>query len=341
MQKYNDYSKEDFLEDLSFVQHVKYPDRADLHYWYDWRAGDPLNKQAYDEAYAYLSDLFRISRFTPTAEFTDLLFNAIESGISGNKRQRKLRVLRYWTAMAGAAALLLFAGIYWYYQSLVVVQAGSGALQTVLLPDSSIIKLNANSSVSYRRAWRWLGRREVFITGEALLDIKHLNKDQTHISPNERFTAYTGNIAVDVLGTKFNLKNRDNQITVSLLEGRISLRHIKNGGQSTSLLPGDVVIDSPVGFRHVYHDKNEALKLTSWTQKKLVSENLSIADLINEFRYIYGKEIVVKDSTLLHQKIDGRISLNSEQSIIYTIANILKTNIRMDKDTIYLDPKGE
>lgn len=339
MNKYNIYTTQDFLDDMDFVHFVKYPENNHSNFWNQWRAGDPPNGQDYDEALAYLQTLFQISRLEPSVEFASSLFNEIEIGIATNQNRKKS--IRLWTAVSSAAAVLLILGISWYYQSLIVIQTSSGVLKTVVLPDSSVAHLNANSSIAYHRAWEWLSKREVYTTGEVLLEVKHTNKDKSHIKENERFTAYTGDVAVDVLGTKFNLKNRDNQITVSLLDGRISMRNINLSGSTRILEPGDIVIQGPNGFQQLNRSLQKVTHLTSWTHNTLIGENLAIADLIKEFRYLYGKEIVVQDSTLLNNKIDGRISLNSEESIIYTIANILKARIRFEKDTIYLDPKSE
>jgi len=63
----------------------------------------------------------------------------------------------------------------------------------------------------------------------------------------------------------------------------------------------------------------------------LIGEDLAVSDLVDEFRYIYGKRIVVSDTALLKRKIDGRVFLKSEESIIYSIANILQANIRVKK----------
>jgi Fe2+-dicitrate sensor, membrane component len=339
MEKYTTYSTQDFLNDLDFVRFAKNPDQMESDQWIVWRAANPANAAAYDEALAYLHALFGISRIKPDLTFTDNLFRDIKIGISHNRKKRKNNLIRMWAAIAGAAAVAVFVTVAWYYQSMIVIQTGSGMLQTVVLPDSSTVQLNANSSVAYRRAWNWLSKREVYTTGEALLTVRHLNRDSSVIRQGERFIAYTGNLAVEVLGTKFNLKNRDNSVTVSLLEGRIALRNLKHMGETKTLMPGDVVIDGAQGFRRLSADEKTLQQKVAWTQKALVGENLSVADLINEFRYVYGKEIVVSDTSLLNRKIDGRISLNSQESIIYSIANILQANIRMEKDTIYLDPK--
>ena len=339
MEKYTNYSTQDFLDDLDFVRFAKYPDRDDFGNWKVWRATNPENAAAYDEALAYLRALYGISRIKPSQLLADNLFQDIERGIAGNRKKRKNQIIRLWAAVAAVAAVALFLTAGWYYQSMIVIQTGSGVLQTVVLPDSSTVQLNANSSVAYRRAWKWLSKREVYTTGETLLEVRHLNKDTTDIRKGERFMAYTGDLAVEVLGTKFNLKNRDHKITVSLLEGRIALRNLKHAGETKILVPGDVVVEGSQDFQNLNANRKSAQESISWTQKTLTGENLTVADLTNEFRYLYGKEIIISDPALLNRKIDGRISLNSQESIIYSIANILKANIRMEKDTIYLDPK--
>lgn len=339
MEKYTNYSTQDFLDDLDFVRFARQPHRDDFGNWKAWRARNPKNAPAYDEALAYLHALDGITRIKPSQLFADNLFQDIERGIARNKKKRKNRIVRLWAAAAAVAAVALFVTAGWYYQSMIVIQTGSGVLQTVVLPDSSTVQLNANSSVAYRRAWKWLSKREVYTTGEALLEVRHLNKDTTAIREEERFMAYTGDLAVEVLGTKFNLKNRDHKVIVSLLEGRIALRNRKHAGEIKILVPGDVVVDDIMGFQNLNANRKSAQESISWTQKSLTGENLTVADLTNEFRYLYGKEIIIGDPALLNRKIDGRISLNSQESIIYSIANILKANIRMEKDTIYLDPK--
>ncbi|MDQ1149730.1 FecR family protein [Sphingobacterium zeae] len=341
MEKYTSYRTQDFLDDLDFVRFVKQPKRDDVFNWKAWRAGNPKNAASYDDALAYLHALYGITRIRPDQEFTDDLFEDIERGIAGKRKKRRNQIVRLWAAATGAAAVALFITLSWYYRSMVVVETGSGEFQTVLLPDSSTVQLNANSSIAYRRAWNWLSKREVFTTGEVLLEVKHLNKDTSAIREDERFTAYTGDVAVEVLGTKFNLKNRDNKITVSLLEGRIALRNSKHLGETKILAPGDIVEADIEGFRHLSAGKKAAQQAVGWTQKTLTGENLTVADLTNELRYVYGKEIIISDPALLNRKIDGRISLASQESIIYSIANILQANIRMEKDTIYLDPKEE
>jgi hypothetical protein len=57
----------------------------------------------------------------------------------------------------------------------------------ITLPDNSLVTLNANSSISYHRAWAWQNIREVWVSGEVYLNVTHLNTDPTHIKTRKSF----------------------------------------------------------------------------------------------------------------------------------------------------------
>ncbi|MFD2967840.1 FecR family protein [Sphingobacterium bambusae] len=341
MEKYNVYTTQDFLDDLDFVQHAKYPDRLTSRQLTDWRASEPTNAAAYDEAMFYMRGMLGLQRLQPTDAFADALYEDINEDIQSRQRRRVQRLRFRWLSGVAAAAVLLLSGVFWYFTSMITIATGNGEMATILLPDSSTVQLNANSSIAYRRAWSWLGNREVYSTGEALFHVKHLNADTTRIKEGERFFAHSSDLVVEVLGTKFNIKNRDNSIAVSLIEGRIALRHKDRPNEMQILSPGQMIHYMDGTFQQPSQEPERVAQATSWAEKNLVAENLSVGELINEFRYIYGREIVIRDSSLLAKRIDGRISLKSQESVIYSLANILQADVQMEKDTVYLTPKNE
>lgn len=85
------------------------------------------------------------------------------------------------------------------------------------LADGSHVWLNAGSSVRYPIAFTG-DERKVEITGEAYLEV----------TPNSSmpFTVSTGDVKVQVLGTKFNVNAYDDEpnIKVTLLEGSVNVR---------------------------------------------------------------------------------------------------------------------
>ncbi|RUA15810.1 MAG: hypothetical protein DSY83_06920, partial [Flavobacteriia bacterium] len=128
-----------------------------------------------------------------------------------NKQTRKEepQIKRLWWLSAAAASIaLLFAG-YTYFFGNVTYTTGIGEKESVLLADGSLIELNANSSLSYKR-FGWEEDRAVDFEGEAFFDIRS-GKD---------FEVRTSKGTISVLGTKFNVKDRKD-LKIQCYEGSI------------------------------------------------------------------------------------------------------------------------
>ncbi|TVR52881.1 MAG: DUF4974 domain-containing protein [Gemmatimonadales bacterium] len=118
-------------------------------------------------------------------------------------------------AAASVAALALGVTAF----SSVTVEAGPGALTQVSLPDGSSAELNSGSTLTHSRwALPWGGgARTVRLTGEAYFDI---------VAAPRPFTVETFNARVVVLGTRFNVRARDEMgggTDVALETGRVRL----------------------------------------------------------------------------------------------------------------------
>lgn len=113
-----------------------------------------------------------------------------------------------------------------------------GSQSRILLPDSSVVWLNAGSTLRYDRSF---GRetRTVYVEGEGMFDVTK-NKELPFIVKNEK-------MAVMVHGTVFNVKSfkEDSISTVELLRGSVSVTCLF-ASQSTNLVPGERLIINTV-----------------------------------------------------------------------------------------------
>ena len=299
------------------------------------------NLSNYVEASRILKSILAAERFEPTSEFSTALFGDISRVIQNNQQRRKTKARMFVITGLSAAALLIFFTTWWFYTSLITYTTGNNEILTVELPDHSIVRLNSNSSLSYRRAWKWIGQREVHTTGEAYFEVVKSRKSSSHGKPNS-FRSYSGGVVVEVLGTKYNVRNRAGIVQIALIEGAIKVKNIRNVNDLEQILKAGETIQYDGEFlrKHTYN-KETVKKAKTWISKNYVFENLSVDELIKEYSYIYGKHIVLSDSLLLNRLIDGKVSLKTEQSLIYSLANILAADVRISKDTIYLDIKDE
>jgi transmembrane sensor len=91
----------------------------------------------------------------------------------------------------------------------------------MILPDSTIIYLNADSKIRYSIDGKD-GFREVFLEGEAWFDVQNNNE--------KPFIIHTPFYDINVTGTQFNVKayESDNTITTTLEKGQIIIQSVDN-----------------------------------------------------------------------------------------------------------------
>lgn len=114
-----------------------------------------------------------------------------------------------------AAILIVAAGGYllFFYKSLTVVETLAASKAELVLPDSSLVVLNASSRLSFYKK-NWKKERKVQLEGEALF----------RVAKGSRFDVETSSGVVRVLGTVFNVKDRKDYFEVICYEGSVEVQ---------------------------------------------------------------------------------------------------------------------
>ncbi|MBS1606131.1 MAG: FecR domain-containing protein [Bacteroidetes bacterium] len=331
MDQYNTYSASDFLEDEAFIRYIKYGRPADVAVWDDWLASGPASAEAFHAASEVLGIVLSARRIEPEQDDERLSWEVIERRTGEwDQRRRSWGRIR-WVAAAAVIAVALASGAFWYLGSRVTVETGYGEQKEVVLPDRSIVRLNANSTLTWYRAWRWRKGREVWLKGEGLFDVGH---------GTGQFTAYAGDVAVSVLGTRFDVKQRRSVVVVSLLEGKLGIRDARRSGGQLILRAGETARfeDSSATVR-VGPIRTMTSQPQAWADHKIMANGMTVRDIIENYEDSYGYHIVLGDTSQASKTIDGTLSLQTEDGVLYMLANILNANIHREGRTIYLQPK--
>jgi ferric-dicitrate binding protein FerR (iron transport regulator) len=142
----------------------------------------------------------------PSAELKQSLWEQIEKRTSPARRVRPLYTT--WLKIAAVLLISIFAGIFAsrifishktsnaiVYQ---VITAPKGQMRQVVLPDSTVVQLNAGSSIKFPIQFSEKKREVFLLDGEAFFDVKHYAA--------KPFLVHAANVTTQVLGTSFNIK---------------------------------------------------------------------------------------------------------------------------------------
>jgi ferric-dicitrate binding protein FerR (iron transport regulator) len=175
----------------------------------------------------------KILNTTTNLEAPDFDTNQAWEQLKGQRAQNEPKVVtlspfKSFLKVAAVVAVVL-GSAYFYLNSLNESVATQYAeTKEVVLPDSSELLLNAESQVSYDKK-NWNKKRNIILQGEAFFKV----------SKGNTFTVTTDQGIVTVLGTQFNVENREGFFEVSCFEGLVSVTY---DGQETKLPAGNSMI---------------------------------------------------------------------------------------------------
>jgi ferric-dicitrate binding protein FerR (iron transport regulator) len=183
-----------------------------------------------------------------------------------------------------------------YYK---VVSTPRGKILQVMLPDSSVVLLNANSTLKYNTLFTV--HRDVQLKGEARFKVKH---DKEH-----PFTVLTPEgVQTRVLGTEFTVSSYASlpETKIMVLSGCVQ---VKKSQVLLGLLTHDKVFkyDRLTGSSTISVVK-DAGKLAGWTEGQWKYDNMRLEDLQALLENYYG--IMVINTAKGHKKIIAEANMN-------------------------------
>ncbi len=243
--------------------------------------------------------------------------------------QPKLRHYSQWAYAAVIALLLCAAGSTYYLlraplvtqppqtaitnEQWTIKQTASGEKMTVTLPDSTVVKLNAESKLTLDPA----NPREVSLEGEAFFEVA---RDSLY-----PFRIHTGELVTTVLGTSFNVNafSADSGITVSVLTGQVQVSQAQAQSKTAiNLLPGEQARYTRADTRlakvnYAYAD------VFSWKDGRLYFDNASFAEVVRTLERWYGVAFEVQ-RTDIENGFSGSYTDQSLESVLNGMSFVLQ-----------------
>jgi transmembrane sensor len=194
-----------------------------------------------------------------------------------------------------AAVLVLLLGSSFFLKTFVFdkrsieVATIAGETRDVELPDGTHIWLNQNSALSYKKGDFNKKERSVTLSGEAFFEVAK--------NPEKPFIIQSSDTYTKVLGTSFNVRayQGEETVEVSVSTGRVEFGLDK--GDKVILTPGlKGTADTHAGTVQQAALSNE--NYLAWKNKKLLFNDLTIAEIIPALEHYFSVRIDADDAVL-------------------------------------------
>jgi transmembrane sensor len=201
-----------------------------------------------------------------------------------------------WAAAAAAAlVLLVIVSLYWRDDAFTTAV---GQQRVRVLRDGTRVVLNTDTRIEVNYDEHF--RRVRLVRGEARFDVSK--------RPTWPFIVTVGDREIRALGTSFLVRHDDQDVSVTLVDGRISVTPVASTGEAPPeapqvLVPGQRLVIS----RHHAPalDRPELRRVTAWERGRVEFDDTPLENATVEMNRYTSTRILVRDSEVAQMHIGG------------------------------------
>jgi transmembrane sensor len=218
--------------------------------------------------------------------------------------------------MAGAIASRYFTGELTPASDEAVTLQAEQIKKRLVLPDGTVVWLNANSSIQYASGFGTAARK-VILQGEAFFDVAKTGID---------FIVQTENLSIQVKGTRFNVAAfGSGKECATLEEGRVVLK-VKDGD----------VFDMRPGEQVTFDHQSNAVSLKTvnpmdysvWKEDPLEFRQASLREILRAVEARYHVTIQIEDRIATRENISMTIQEETLEEVLELIG--ISASLRYD-----------
>lgn len=301
------YLVEDLVSDPDFVLWVKKPRLYNGALWENWASLNANNAKIVEEARQLVLLLSSDDELHHRVDL-DEVWDKINLSIYKEDTEKPIAKFWHWRSRIAAAVvvfLLAGAAIAGLLMDKVTYKTSFGENRRIVLPDHSVLLLNANSVVRYSGDWGKDEIREVWLEGEGFFSVKH----EANV---RKFIVHTSDLDVQVVGTRFNVNTRHERTQVVLNSGKVKLFF---NAVELDMRPGDLVDFSSASGR-VAKQQVQVQRYSSWVHKKMVFEDTSLGEIARTLEDNYGYKIQFTDPALTKLTFTGTFDTDNADQLL-------------------------
>lgn len=222
-----------------------------------------------------------------------------------------------WYHIAASILIIGFSFFYFFYHPETIYETSSAEHLAFYLPDSSFVKLNADSKISFT-SQTWEENRRIELSGEAYFEVRK----------GSRFTVESQNGTVSVLGTKFNINDRGKYYFVDCFEGKVqvtatSFDEILTEFQSIQVLDKK--------WERLSHKFN----ISPWVNRESKFDNMPLSFILEEMERQFNI-IIRPDNIDVNQKMTLSFEHNDIQGALNIVAKPLNSTFIKSGNNTYI-----
>ncbi|WKN45606.1 FecR family protein [Tunicatimonas pelagia] len=210
---------------------------------------------------------------------------------------------------------------------LVTRENPAGQKSTFQLPDGSIVKLNAESSLVYPVVFTDTSR-VLRLKGEAFFEVAE--------DLQRPFTVVAQGVATTALGTSFNVKAYPGEeASIALVSGKVQVEPanaVAANSQTLYLEPGESA---------TYYQNADSLGITefnledlAWREGTLIFHHASFAEVTRELERWYGVSFLIQGTPSQPWDVNGRFNNENLENVLLNLGYAERFDFAIDEKQV-------
>lgn len=245
---------------------------------------------------------------------------------------------KYVVTIRVVALILISSIIYWFLNKPLPLQnftieeevkfheflTKRGEKATIPLSDGSTVYLNVDSKLIYPQYFD-AKKRYLKLEGEGYFSIKS--------DPDWPFIVQTGDKFTVVKGTEFNIKYRNNKLSVVVTKGKVVLYN-RDSSKFVDLIKGQLSYAEGDDFSQPI--QVDTRLYTAWRENKLSFVETPLQEVLEEIERFYNVETICKNKKFLSRTLTGYFDYNSLDEILNKISLALDFKFQRKGGKIFI-----
>lgn len=270
-----------------------------------------------------------VSFDVPNKNTKEQAWAGLEKKIKARESKKVIPLYRsYW--MGIAASLILAIGAFFIFKptstNQTIIATSLAEVQTVYLPDSSVVYLNADSKISFSKR-QWQKERTLELSGEAFFEVKK----------GSDFTVETQLGDVIVLGTSFNVKERNSVLEVACKTGKVKVV-VKPSGETKVITPGQIMVTKDSEIKNLA--SISLLYIDNWRTGDFDFESVMLTEVFEELERQYNVNLEFDLNDIQDRPYTGYFNNKNLTEALQLVCSPMGLNFKIEEKQVKIMSKN-